>query len=145
MAKARLSAGEMDQRITFQVGGEADNSLGERVKIWVNLAARPTVWAKVQPLRGREFFAASQAQQALDARISIYWRPDITPAMRLIWRGEPYDIVGEPINVDGGRHTLELMVVKGVRDGRAPSSADGGSLDFSATQNSGLVPVLMED
>jgi len=115
---ARLSAGEMDQRVTFQAAGEVDNSLGERVKTWTNIAVRPTVWAKVQPLRAREFFAASQAQQTLDARVSIYWRADIRAAMRLIWRGEPYDIVGEPINVDGGRHTLELMVVKGQRDGR---------------------------
>ena len=51
-------------------------------------------------------------------RFRIRYRADVTGAMRVVWRGEPHDIVGPPINVEGRREYLELMTVQGTRDGR---------------------------
>ncbi len=111
-----LNAAELDQRVTLQQRATTvSNDLGEPVGAWADVA---TVWAKAEPLRGREFVAAAQLQQALDVKFTLRWRAGVTASMRLLWRGEPYEIVGEPIDVKGAQVKLELMCCKGVRDGR---------------------------
>jgi SPP1 family predicted phage head-tail adaptor len=111
-----LAAGPMDQRVQIQQRlNSTQNELGENTTPWTTLA---TVWASAEPLRGREYFAAGQQQQVLDVRFVIRYRSDVNGTMRIVWRGQPHDIVGQPINVDGRREKLELMTVAGVRDGR---------------------------
>lgn len=105
----------MDQRITLQTRSAGANSLGEASGAWADSFG---CWAKAEPLRGREFFAAAQLQSTIDVRFRVRYRTDITASMRVVWRGEPYDIVGEPINVDAANDELQLMCTKGIRDGR---------------------------
>ena len=75
------------------------------------------VWGSAQPLRGREFFAAGAINSEATVRFRIRYRSGITGAMRVLWRGVPHALVAEPMDVDGGRHTLELLCAAGVRDG----------------------------
>ena len=74
------------------------------------------VWAAAQPLRGTEFCAAGQVQSDVTTRFVIRYR-ETTETMRLLWRGEPYDILSV-IEPDGQKRSLELMCMRGVRDGR---------------------------
>jgi SPP1 family predicted phage head-tail adaptor len=104
------AAGSLDQRITLQAPTATLDDRGQRVLDWATVAE---VWAQAQPLRGREFFAAGAMQSQVEVRFRIRWRPDVQGTMRILWRGVPYAIVGEPIDVDGGRHTLELMTTSG--------------------------------
>ena len=88
-----------------------------------------TVWAEVEPLRGREFFAAQGAQYACDVKVRMRYRPDVSPGkpmvryaeqwceLRIMWRGQPHDVTSV-IDVKGRREALELLCVAGVRDGR---------------------------
>jgi len=46
------------------------------------------------------------------------WRDGVTGAMRVLWRGVPHALVAEPVDVDAGRHTLELLCSAGIRDGQ---------------------------
>lgn len=116
MAGAQISAGRLDQRVELQArGATTQNAVGENTAAWATYA---TVWAHAEPLRGREFFAAGQQQQAVDVRFRIRWRNDVLGTHRLLWRGVPYDIVGAPIDAGGKQVYLELMAVTGVRDGR---------------------------
>lgn len=111
------SAGVMDQRIQLQqraAGVSAE--LGEPTGAWQNVGA--PVWAQAEPLRGREFFASGQMQAAVDVRFRLRWRADVQATWRVLWRGEPYDIAGHPIDVGGQQQWLELMCTKGIRDGR---------------------------
>ncbi|MES2959799.1 MAG: phage head closure protein [Pseudomonadota bacterium] len=108
-------AGQLDQRITIQQSTPTKNDRGEAIPAWSTLA---TVWAKAEPLRGREFFAAAQMQESVDVKFTIRYRDDITAQMRVLWRGQPHDIVSPPIDVRGQRESLELMCVQGIRDGR---------------------------
>lgn len=112
-----LTAGTLDQRITLQSPSASVDSLGQRVESWANVA---TVWAAALPLRGREFFAAGAMQSEASVRFRLRYRADVTPAMRVIWRGAPHAIVAPPIDVDGGRHTLELFCSAGTRDTEDP-------------------------
>ena len=109
-----LNAGELDQRITVQSPSATVDALGQRVEAWANVA---TLWAKATPLRGREFFAAGAMQSEAVVRFTIRWRSGIDGTMRVLWRGVPHAIVAEPMDVDGGKHTLEMMCAAGVRDG----------------------------
>lgn len=110
-----IAAGRMDQRVTIESKSVTRAANGEEVVTWGTLA---TVWAEVIPLRGREFFAAAQNQQAVDVRLRIRERSDLTGDMRLQWRGQPYDITAV---IPGTGHyvgTQEIMAVSGVRNGR---------------------------
>lgn len=109
-----LNSGELDQRITVQSPAANVDVLGQRVETWTDVV---TVWAKATPLRGREFFAAGAMQSEAQVRFTVRWRENVTGRMRVLWRGVPHAIVAEPMDVDGGRHTLELMCAAGVRDG----------------------------
>lgn len=110
-----LNAGNLDQRITIEQKTVTDNDRGEAIASWSTLA---TVWAQAEPLRGREFFAAAQMQETVDVKFTIRYRADITSQMRVLWRGQAYEMVSPPIDVRGRRESLELMCVQGIRDGR---------------------------
>jgi SPP1 family predicted phage head-tail adaptor len=110
-----LPAGLLTQRVTIQVSSANVDVLGQRVESWTTFA---TVWAQAQPLRGRELFASGQMQDAAEVRFRIRYLAGVTSAMRVLWRTVPHAIIGEPIDVDGAKHTLELMCAAGVRDGR---------------------------
>lgn len=115
-----LPAGELMHRVTFQQRATPAtvNALGEPTSAWVDLASVPTVWARCRPLRSREQAAMGQLQQHVDIVVECRHRADITADMRLLWRGEPYEIVGEPLDVEGRGEDLRLYCVKGLRDGR---------------------------
>lgn len=108
-----MDAGRFDQRVTIQEKSVTRAANGEEVVAWVTHAER---WARVEPLRGREFFAAAQMQGAVDYRVTIRYLSTVTRAMRLQWRGMVLDIVSEPIDVGARKEYIELMCVSGVRD-----------------------------
>lgn len=109
-----MQAGKLDQRVTIQQKSTSRNSIGEEVVTWVDLAS---VWAEAIPVRGNEFFAAAQMQQAVDVRFRIRQRADITGAMRMIWKTLPYDIVAIIPGTAKYVGILEIMAVNGVRNG----------------------------
>lgn len=110
-----LAAGDLTERITLQQRDTtAQNGLGENTAAWVDVV---TVYAKAEPIRGREYFAAAQMQATTDVRFTIRYRAGVLQTMRVLWRGEPHDIQ-DVINPLGRRESLELMTVKGQRDGR---------------------------
>jgi SPP1 family predicted phage head-tail adaptor len=116
-----LGAGKFDQRVTLQQRAAGTDSLGQANGAWADLASLPTVWARAEPLQGREYFAAGQQQSELTTRFVIRYRADVATAaapLRLLWRGVPYDVVSPAIDRLGSREELELMCTTGVRDGR---------------------------
>lgn len=108
------AAGDLDQRVTLQQRDSSLNTLGQASDTWTNVAE---VWAKVEPLRGREFFAAGQMQSEATTRITIRYRAGVTERNRVVWRGQPYDI-SAVIEPDGQKQMLEMICAAGVRDGR---------------------------
>lgn len=114
MGLTTAAAGALEQRITIQQRVAGVNALGQAVQSWADYAV---VWAAVDPLRGREFFAAGQTQSEVTTRFTIRWRQGITSTMRVVWRGQPYDVLAV-IEPQGGKQMLELMCAQGVGDGR---------------------------
>lgn len=110
-----LAAGNLDQVITIQQRPPGQNARGQALESWVPVLAN--IYAQAEPVRGREFFAAGQMQSEVTVVFRIRYRSNITTAMRVVWRGQPHDIVAV-IDPHGQRQMLELMCVSGTRDGR---------------------------
>lgn len=110
-----VPAGLLDRRVTLQSKSVTRNSIGEEVVTWADFA---TVWGYLKPVRGAERFAADQVQQTADLRCYIRDLDGVTPDMRIVWDGDPYDITAVIPGTGAWRGTLELMTVHGVRNGR---------------------------
>ena len=109
-----MNAQRLNQKVTIQTKSVTRAANGEEIVSWVTHA---TVWACVEPIRGREFFAAAQMQGAVDYRVTIRYLSTVTRAMRVMWGSVVMDITAEPINVNAGNRWTELMCISGVRDG----------------------------
>ena len=114
-AIARISAGDLTQRITLQSRATAQDALGNASGAWSDVA---TVWARARPLRSRELFAAGAIQNITDVEFTINYRADVASTWRVLWRGVPHDIIGQPIDIDGQKTWLQLLAATGLRDGR---------------------------
>lgn len=105
-----MNAGQMDQLVTLQAYGAGEDALGQPLQAWADVA---TVWAQAQPMRGRDYLAAAAINSEASVRFRVRYRDDVTSAMRVLWRGVAHAIVAPPVDVNGGRHTLELMCAAG--------------------------------
>ena len=110
-----LGAGEFDQRITFEQRAAGEDELGQPSGAWGTVFQ---CWAKVTQDASGEVFVEGQMQARTPAKFFIRYRTDITVDMRISWRGSYFEMLGEPVDASGGKHTLVVSCVKGVRDGR---------------------------
>ena len=100
-----MQAGRLRHRITIQEPVTARNSYGEAITTWTAVA---TVWASVEPLSGREFFAAEHVQSEVTHRVRMRWQSGITPDMRVLFDGRVLTI-DAVINYGERRTDLQLM------------------------------------
>jgi phage head-tail adaptor, putative, SPP1 family len=100
-----MRAGELRHRVTFQKR-DVDPATGGLTD-WVDYV---TVWAKVEDLSRRDYFQAQMLGEAslVTARITIRWRPDINPHMRVRFGGRVFDIKAV-LDPDGRRRMLQIM------------------------------------
>ena len=109
-----INAGDLRERITLQSPPTGRDSLGQRSGAWVD---ESTVWAAAWSLSSRELLAAGQIQSEVTVRFRIRYRAGVLPSWRVLWRGVPHAIVGDPIDVQGRQVVLDLMCTAGIRDG----------------------------
>ncbi len=114
-AVERITLGQLDQRLTLQSRSGGVDALGQPSGAWSTVAV---VWGRARPLRSRELFAAGQIQNESDIEFTLRYRSDVRHTWRVLWRGTPHDITGEPIDIDGQRQWLQLIAASGIRDGR---------------------------
>ena len=99
-----IRAGLLDRRVVLQRRVEQADSHGQAIATWVQIAE---VWARVEPLGGREGYGQQQFVATGDLRFTLRWRPDVTPLERIVYDGRDYDIVSV---ADQGRHEALLVV-----------------------------------
>lgn len=100
-----MQAGQLRHRVTLQTVTETRDAVGGLVESWATTA---TLWAAVEPLRGREFFQARAEQAGVDTRIRTRYYGGIVPKQRLRWGSHTYDIEAV-IEPDSRRRELHLM------------------------------------
>ena len=99
-----MRAGRLRHRVTIQqlvpdpsIGGEDS---------WHDYA---TVWAAVEPLRGREYLAAQQEGAEVTGRITIRYIAGLKPTMRIKYGERIYQILSG-IDPEERNAELQLMV-----------------------------------
>lgn len=106
-----MNPGRLRHRITFLHPVKEKNEVGDTV-----LAERPwkTVWASVEPLRGREYFEARKIQSEATHKITIRYLTGITPDMKIDFKNRIFEIEGPPINPEERNRYLEIQATEKV-------------------------------
>lgn len=100
-----MQAGRLRHRVIIQSAVEARNAYGEAIKTWSTVA---TVYASVEPIRGREMFDAEQVQSEVTHRVRLRYRPGLTSQMRLLFNARTFE-VQTVINVNERNREVQLM------------------------------------
>lgn len=85
--------GRLRERIRFErpvIGGDG---AGGGALTWEPVPQLPEVFASVTALTGSEPVAADQRQAQVNFQVTIRARADLSAAWRLVWRGQPLDIL----------------------------------------------------
>ena len=101
-----MRAGQLDKRVTIQSKTVTRDSFGAEVETW---STHDTVWASIEPLRGREWLETRQVQADIDTRIRIRYLSTVTPSMRVVWGTHIYDIIAPPIHTRTDNRETQLM------------------------------------
>jgi SPP1 family predicted phage head-tail adaptor len=100
-----MRAGTLRHRITIQEVTETPDSAGEPTESW---SAFKTVWASVEPLRGRELLRAQQIHADASYKITIRHLSGVTPKMRVLWGSRIFDIHAAPVT-DSRDQKIEML------------------------------------
>lgn len=89
-----IDPGKMRHRITFQcfageLDGFGDPLLADDSQ-WKDVA---TVWAAIDPISGKEFYAAEQSQSEVSHKVRCRYRHGITSAMRIKYGSRTFSIL----------------------------------------------------
>lgn len=84
-----MNPGNLNKRITLQQQTEEQDASGQLLDNWADIA---TVWAAIEPLSGREFFAAQQVNSEVTTKIRIRYRDGIKAYMRIKYGERIFDI-----------------------------------------------------
>ncbi len=112
---SNVAAGDLRHRVLIQQQVTTRDSDGVVQTIWQDVA---TVWSSVEPLSAREFIQSGQTQAAVTARITIRYRAGLLPSMRLVHRGQIYNIAGLLPDKASGLEYITIPVSAGVNDGQ---------------------------
>ena len=110
-----LDSRELDQLLAFQLRSPGEDELGQPNGAWTTVFSW---WAKAVTFQSGETPAEGQMQARTPITFYGRYRTGFDVAMRILWRGVPYEMVGEPVDIGGAREKLRIEAVKGVRDGR---------------------------
>ncbi|HUW31463.1 MAG TPA: phage head closure protein [Planctomycetota bacterium] len=102
-----LQAGKLNHRVAIQSSTSTQGATGEPTKAW---ATDATVWASVEPIAGREYFAAQQVAADVTHRVRMRYRSDvtITPLKRLLIGARIIEIVSA-LNIADGKAEWEIL------------------------------------
>lgn len=100
-----IESGKLRHRITIQQRSTTQDVYGEPTDTWTTFA---TVWASVEPIIGREFFASEQVQAEVTTKIRIRNLDGILPKMRVSFGSKIYDIKAI-MNIEERNREILLM------------------------------------
>ena len=89
-----IDPGKMRHRITFQRFSGALDDFGDPLQMdddnWADVA---TTWAAIDPISGREFYAAEQSQSEVSHKIRCRYRTGLDTAMRIAYGKRRFKII----------------------------------------------------
>ena len=111
-----MRAGKLDKRLDIEQPISTQDSSGSPVISWLAVG---TVWASIEPIKGREALTSNQVLGTMDARIRIRQHPllaAINPKWRCKYNGQFFNIISVA-HIALGNREIELMCLSGANDG----------------------------
>ena len=108
-----MRSGRLDRKIVIEQKTASLDSYGGQTFAWTTFA---TVWASVQPLKGRELIASQAAQSEITARFVIRYLPGVTDDMRISYGGKYWNI-SAVIDIDEHHREMHLLAGAGLNEG----------------------------
>lgn len=105
-----MNFSKLRHRITLQERVASKDSFGAEMETWKDIS---TVWAMVEPLSGREYFAAQQVNAEVTTKVTIRYIKSIKPEMRVVFEDRVFDILSV-ICVDERKVEMQLMCKENV-------------------------------
>lgn len=99
-----FTAQELNHRITFERRETGTDPAGQPIDTWVQIGE---AYARVDPMLGRERFAAMQVTAQAQTKFTMRHLSGVTTDDRLIYNGEPWNL--ESIINVGGRNRETLI------------------------------------
>lgn len=106
-----MNIGRTNKRITFCRYEEKENTLFQMEQV---LTEVKTVWASVEPTRGREYQEAQRIRPELTYKITTRYQKEITPDMFIKFKGRYFEIVSI-INVREKNEMLEFICIEKIK------------------------------
>lgn len=100
-----ISAGQLDRRVELQGRITARGADGSVTETYATLA---TVWAKIRPIRGREYWAAQQVNAEITHEVVIRYQARFRPTSRIKYHNRHFNVLSA-ISPDEGHDALVLM------------------------------------
>ena len=100
-----MKIGNLRHRVVLQQKVITEDALKQQSEAWADIA---TVWAAIEPLSGREYFAARQENAEVTAKITIRYRKDVTPDMRAVAEGRVFDVLSV---INPGERNISLILM----------------------------------
>lgn len=103
-----MDIGRMNKRITFCKYEEVEDEL---LQIKQELREKKTVWASVEPLRGREYQEAQKLRAELTYKITIRYQKEIAQDMLIKYKERYFEILSV-INVREKNEMMEIICIE---------------------------------
>lgn len=85
-----MNPGDLRHRITLQSQPTTQDSYGAPAGDYTDVA---TVWANINPIAGKELFAAEQFNSEITHRVRIRYRSGVNPSMRVKYGTRTFEIM----------------------------------------------------
>jgi len=100
-----MESGRLRHRVVVEQVALSGDAMSQPTETWTTYA---TLWADIQPLRGREFIAAQAANSEVTVKVITRYKSGISPKWRLKYGTQIYLIL-EIVNPGMKNKSLEFM------------------------------------
>ena len=102
--------GGLRHRVQLQARSTSDDAAGGQANVWTTTC---WLWAQISPSGGLEREAGGAFRGKIIHNVKMRYRPDITAASRLVFRGNRYFNVVNVTDVDERKRDLALICEEG--------------------------------
>lgn len=85
-----MSGGTFDKLISIEQQSATRDTFNQKVSTWNNFAQ---IWARIEPLNGREFISRSGEAAKATHKITGWWIDGVLPSHRITYGARTFDIL----------------------------------------------------
>lgn len=104
-----MASGDYRHVITIQQPVMTQNAYGEAGRTFTTFCTTRAIY---KPITGREMFTRETVAEQVETRFQIRYRDGIDSSFRVIFNGGTYQLMYDPIDVDGTKCDLILYCKK---------------------------------